>query len=239
MGKRSQVPPEAKSSEPTDRPRPRRGRPRSKERWHERQREVVDIAAALFAEHGYHATSIEDLVHATGLQRGGLYHYMTGKADLLIQIHQRFIEPLLAEAREIAAEDIPADDALRKLASALMSDIATFRHQVTVFLHEWRIIEDSPEWKNIRKARKEFEAVIEGVLCRGVDEGVFRVEDTRLAVLAFLGMFNYSYQWFQPRGRLTPQLVADRFCDIYLGGIRVPDRNPTRVRRRRPAAVAS
>lgn len=197
----------------------RPGRPRSAERWHERQREVVDIAAELFAQRGYHATSIQDLVEATGLQRGGLYHYMSGKADLLIQIHERFIEPLLAEARKIAAEDLPADAALRKLAGALMSDIATYRHQVTVFLHEWHIIQDSPEWEGIREARKEFESVIEGVLRRGVKEGVFRIKNTRLAVLGFLGMFNYSYQWFHPDGRFQPQLVADYFCDIFLSGI--------------------
>jgi TetR/AcrR family transcriptional regulator, cholesterol catabolism regulator len=196
------------------------GRPRSKERWFVREREVVDTAAALFAERGYDATSVDDIVKATGLQRGGLYHYMDGKADLLIKIHQRFIEPLLAEAREIASDSSPADVVLRRLAVALMNDIALYRNQVTVFLHEWRIIRDAPEWEAIRQARKEFEAVIEGVLRRGVDEDVFRIPDTKVAVLAFLGMFNYSYQWFQPGGRMSAQRIADSFCDIFLAGIR-------------------
>jgi AcrR family transcriptional regulator len=205
------------STSPANGRRPRLGR--STERWQERQREVVDTAAALFAERGYHATSIEDLVQATGLQRGGLYHYIDSKADLLIQIHERFIEPLLAEARAIAAEDGPADVVLRKLAVALMNDIASYRDQVTVFLHEWRVIESEAKWKAVRKARKEFEGVIEQVLRRGVDQGVFQIPDVRLAVLGFLGMFNYSYQWFRPGGRVSPQRVADYFCDIYLTGI--------------------
>lgn len=194
-------------------------RPRSKERWEERQLEVVDIAAALFAARGYHATSIQDLVEATGLQRGGLYHYMDSKADLLIKIHERFITPLLADARELASQEGPADVVLRELAASLMNDIATYRNQVTVFLHEWRFIEADPHWATIREARKEFEAVIEGVLQRGVEQGIFRIADSRLAVLAFLGMFNYSYQWFQLDGRFTPQEVAERFCDIYISGI--------------------
>jgi hypothetical protein len=63
--------------------------------------------------------------------------------------------------------------------------------------------------------------VIESVLRRGVDEGVFQIADIRLAVLCFLGMFNYSYQWFQPGGRFSAQRVADSFCDIYLAGIQV------------------
>jgi TetR/AcrR family transcriptional regulator, cholesterol catabolism regulator len=201
-------------------PAARVGRPRSRERWLEKEREVVDIAAGVFAERGFHATSIEDLVEATGLQRGGLYHYMNGKADLLIKIHQRFIEPLLEQAHEVAAEDEPADVVLRKLAAVLMNDIATYRDQVTVFLHEWRVIEDDPEWKTIRKARKDFEGVIESVLRRGVDEGIFEIKDMRLAVMAFLGMFNHSYQWFQPGGRFSAQRIADNFCDIYISGVR-------------------
>ena len=189
-------------------------------RWQKRQREVIDKAAAVFAQRGYHATTIDDIVKATGLQRGGLYHYINGKADLLIQIHQRFIEPLLAEAHEIAADDSPADVVLKRLAVALMNDIAIYRDQVTVFLHEWRMIRDAPEWVEIRRAREEFEDVIEEVLRRGVDEGVFRITDTKLATLGFLGMINYSYQWFQPSGRLSPQRIADSFCDIFMVGIR-------------------
>lgn len=201
----------------------RAGRSRSKERWEERHQEVLDIAAALFAQRGYHATSIQDLVEATGLQRGGLYHYIDGKSDLLIQIHQRVIDPLLSAAREIAAEDGPADVVLRKLAAAFMEDIANYRDQVIVFLNEWRIIEDDPEWKTVRKARRELEGVVESVLKRGMDEGVFRISDLRLAVLGLLGMVNYSYQWYQPGGRVSPQEVADYFCDIYLNGVMAGD----------------
>jgi AcrR family transcriptional regulator len=214
------VPADSKpTSDVSDEPK-RVGRPRSKERWLKRQREVVDIAAAVFAEQGYHATSIEDIVRATGLQRGGLYHYVDSKADLLIQSHTRFIEPLLIESREIALDDSPADVVLRRLAVALMNDIALYRDQVTVFLHEWRVIRDEPEWAGIRQAREEFEDVIEGVLRRGVDDGMFRISDTKLAMLSFLGMINYSYQWFQPSGRLNGQRIADGFCDIFLEGIR-------------------
>jgi hypothetical protein len=45
------------------------------------------------------------------------------------------------------------------------------------------------------------------------------VEDTQLAALAFLGMINYSYTWFDPEGKWSPDLVAERFCDMFLSGI--------------------
>jgi TetR/AcrR family transcriptional regulator, cholesterol catabolism regulator len=38
-------------------------------------------------------------------------------------------------------------------------------------------------------------------------------------VKGLLGMHNYSYLWMREDGRLTPEEVADRFCDILLGGL--------------------
>lgn len=194
-------------------------RPRSRERYERRLDEVVDIAAGVFAARGYHATSIEHLVEATGLKRGGLYHYIDGKLDLLIAIHERFIEPLLADAREIAAGDEPPDVQLRALAHSLMGDIADYRDQVTVFLHEWRVIESDPAWKAIRKSRREFEDIVTGVLRRGRGEGVFAFDDERLTLLAFLGAFNYSYQWYDASKDATPDEIADAFTDIFIAGI--------------------
>ncbi|HEX3736538.1 MAG TPA: TetR/AcrR family transcriptional regulator [Solirubrobacterales bacterium] len=199
-----------------------RGRTESeRQRWTTRRAEVIDTAAELFAAQGYHATSIDDLVKATGLQRGGLYHYMGSKKDLLIQIHERFIMPLLAEAQEIAAIDQPAIEAVRQLGRALMSDIAEYQDQVTVFLHEWRAVEDDAAWADIRKARKEFEDVVAGVLRRGEKEKAFRLGRRRLTVLAFLGMINYSYQWYDPTGSVAPDKIADEFSSIFLDGITV------------------
>ena len=80
----------------------RRGRPRAYE-----PDEALGKALDLFRKGGFAATSLDDLVEATGLQRGGLYYYMKGKQDLLIRIHERFIEPLLENAREIAARHEP------------------------------------------------------------------------------------------------------------------------------------
>jgi AcrR family transcriptional regulator len=198
-------------------------RPVSAAKYDAKRQELIDIAAQVFAQKGYHATSIDDLVEATGLRRGGLYHYIEGKEDLLLAIHERFIAPLLANARDIVAEDLPAEETLRRLARALMQDIANYRDQVTVFLHEWRVLAATDEWRHVREARREFEATIESVLVRGVQEGRFAVPQPQLAVYAFLGMFNYAYTWLDPRGARTPDEIADQFAGIFLGGIVIPD----------------
>ena len=63
-----------------------------KEKYDRRQREVVSIAAALFARRGFQATTMDELSDATGLRSGGLYHYIGSKQRLLFQIFQALME---------------------------------------------------------------------------------------------------------------------------------------------------
>ena len=190
-------------------------------RYERRRQEIADIAARVFAERGYHGTSVSDLVSATGLQRGGLYHYINGKEELLSLVHQRFIEPLLEESRVVLAAGEPPDKTLRMLMHVLLKSVEQYRNQVTVFLREWRNIKDHKAWEAIASARKEYEDIVLGVLKRGSDEGMFSVPDQKMAGMALLGMINYTYQWFDPGGRVSADELADQMTSIFLHGVMI------------------
>ena len=46
------------------------------------RREIVRKAAPLFNRKGYEGTSLSDLMHATGLQKGGIYRHFSSKQQL-------------------------------------------------------------------------------------------------------------------------------------------------------------
>lgn len=198
---------------------PGKGRERNNANRERRRVEILEAAAHLFAEQGYHATSIDDLVAATGLQRGGLYHYIEGKQDLLFQIHRVFVEPQLEEMSELIAKEEPADDTLRAIFSALMQAFAVHRDQGFVFVYERRAMLDHPKWESVRELRDEVEELIQQVILRGVEEGKFEVADPRLATQVMLGIVNSSYEWFRPGGRYDAETISDHFADIFLAGI--------------------
>jgi AcrR family transcriptional regulator len=196
------------------------GRFTSNGRFEQRRAELAATAAKLFAERGYHATSMADLTEAAGLKRGGIYHYIDTKSDLLFLIHEDVITPLADEMRAIEARKDPAPVTLREVARAFLNSISSRNEEVRVFLHEFRAIRDRPEWEErVRASRRELERIVERVLKRGVEEGVFEVKDVRLTALAFLNMVNHSYTWFDPGGRWSASHIADAFCDIFLAGI--------------------
>jgi len=180
---------------------------------------VVDISARLFAERGYRNTSIDDLVEATGLQRGGLYHYIDSKQHLLLLTHEELIEPLLARAEEIAASDLDPEARLRELLRAWVAHVASHRDHMVVFNEERRLIEADPAWRQVREARDRFERLLDEVLRAGARDGSFAIDDVDIARMSILGIVNHMPQWLDPKGRLTPSDVADRCGDLLLRGL--------------------
>ena len=193
-----------------------RGRP---SRWEERRKEVVDVSARLFAERGYRNTSIDDLVEATGLQRGGLYHYIDSKQHLLLLTHEELIEPLLARAEEIAVSGLAPEERLRELLRAWVEHVASHRDHMVVFNEERRLIEADPAWRQVREARDRFQGILDEVLRAGVRDGSFTIADLGIARMSILGIVNHMPQWLDPAGRLAPAGVADRCADLLLQGL--------------------
>ncbi|HVQ57390.1 MAG TPA: TetR/AcrR family transcriptional regulator [Solirubrobacterales bacterium] len=191
-------------------------RPALRERYERRRREVIATAARLFAEHGYQETSMQDLTEATGLAAGGLYHYIESKDQLLFSICDDLMEPLLEQAREIAAAAAPPEQQLRDLLRAWLTQIATHRDHMLVFAQERHVIEREPQWRRIRAQRRAFEQLLSDVLARGEQDGTMAFPDRAFAQLALLGMVNYTPQWLSPRGRLSPDEIADGYCDLLL-----------------------
>jgi TetR/AcrR family transcriptional regulator, cholesterol catabolism regulator len=191
-------------------------RPALRERYERKRSEVIATAAELFAERGYQATSMSELTAATGLAAGGLYHYIEGKDELLILICDELLDPLLVRAREIVAGEAPPAEQLRSLLHAWLEQIASHRDHMLVFAQERHVIEREPQWRRVRAQRKEFEQLLDDVLARGEADGSMRFEDRPFALLTLLGMVNYTPQWLRPRGRLTPQQIADGYCDTIL-----------------------
>ena len=69
-----------------------------------RREELLDTALALFLEHGYERTSVEQITNAVGVAKGTFYHYFATKQDLLEQLVERFSDQLFCEIEAALAE---------------------------------------------------------------------------------------------------------------------------------------
>lgn len=191
-------------------------RPALRARYEGRRRELIAAAAEQFAERGYKETSIADLSAATGLAAGGIYHYIGSKENLLIAICDDLLAPLLEEGGRIVATEEPPARQLRALLRAWLAHIESHRAHMLVFVQERHLIEGEPQWRAVRRQRKQFENLLDDILARGEADGSMSFEDRGLTLFALLGMVNYTPQWLRPHGRLSAEQVADGYCDLIL-----------------------
>jgi AcrR family transcriptional regulator len=197
-------------------------RPALQERYDRRRQEMISSAARVFAEQGYDQTTMQDLAASMGLATGALYHYFGSKEHLLACICDQLMEPLLARARELVAEDeATADDAtaverLRTLVRLWVANVVEYRDNMVVFQQERHVIESGSQWRGIRESRKAFERLVSQALEEVHADGPYGI-DRRLALAALLGMVNHTAAWYQPHGRLTPEEIADGYLMLLMG----------------------
>ncbi|MEA2310931.1 MAG: hypothetical protein QOE28_899, partial [Solirubrobacteraceae bacterium] len=93
-----------------------------------------------------------------------------------------------------------------------VAHVVEHREHMLVFQQERHVIERGARWRGVRASRKAFERLVEDVLARAGNGGV----DPRLALSALLGMVNHTAQWYRPRGRLSPEQIADGYVELLL-----------------------
>jgi len=183
----------------------------------QRQR-ILREAASLFDLGGYHNTSMEDIASRIGLRKPTLYHYFKSKEDILFGIHDAFIDRLIEQQRARQSIAMDGRQQLLEIIMDMLQVIDEQRGEVRAFFEFYR--ELSPDRReSIARKRDEYEGFVEGVIRAGVAAGEFREVDPRLAALSLFGMVNWSYQWFQPGGRLGPRELAYVMWDLFVKGI--------------------
>lgn len=182
-----------------------------------RRNELTRQAARLFAQKGYHGTSIGDLADAMGVQKGSLYAHIASKQDLL---HETMAEGARAFHAGLDAIDdhLPAVEKTRLALRSHLRVVAEQLDVATVFVQEWRYLEGERR-DEIVAERRRYEDRIRAWFREGRELGELRTDlDDGTAALLVLSAANWAYTWLQP-GRNTDEL-ADRFHDLLVNGMR-------------------
>ncbi|MBS1861622.1 MAG: TetR family transcriptional regulator [Actinobacteria bacterium] len=179
--------------------------------------EILEVAARLFREKGYRATSLEEVADHFGVKRPAIYYYFRNKAEILGEIHDRFLDELVRQLDEIAAGEESAD---RKLARIIAGQVRLFADNIAelaVFLGNES--ELPPRARRSAQARKRlYQEKLEAIFRAGVAEGRLKDLDPHVAMFTVIGMTNWMYRWYRPSGEATPDQIADVIAEIAQSG---------------------
>src|SRR5262245_66389164 len=183
----------------------------------DRREELTRTAARLFAERGFHGTSMGDLVDAMGVQKGSR-STLTGSKQELLQTTLGQGASAFHGALDEVPEDAPAIERIRLALRAHLRVVAEQLDVATVFIREWRYLEGDRREEFVAERRR-YEERFRALFREGRELGGLRTDlDDATATLLALSAANWAYTWIRPDTDTDD--LADRFYEVLLDGMR-------------------
>ncbi|HWD03674.1 MAG TPA: TetR/AcrR family transcriptional regulator [Amycolatopsis sp.] len=187
------------------------------------ENELLDRAAALFAERGFEGTTLQDIAEAIGITRPSLYHYIKGKDDLLGMLVSGLTETAAADLAALEASDRSWSDRLSEAVRTITLRICAHPSRFRLLDRSEHILPQAFRRRH-QKAKREILSHVTAIIEGGVKGGEFRPTDPRVAAFSILGSCNWVAWWFRPESPgADSDAVADQLALMALHSVVRPD----------------
>jgi TetR/AcrR family transcriptional regulator, cholesterol catabolism regulator len=198
-------------------PRPEKAKTK---RQPKRQKEIVDAAASVFADKGFHGASTKDIADRLGIKQAGIYYYFKSKEAALAEVCRIGVEEFFERARDIASSEQTAADKIAAVIAAHMIPFHEIPDYTEVFMNERRYLSRKAR-KPVTTLSRKYENVLQDIFQDGVNDNSFRQDlDCRLATLGLLGMCNAVLQWYRAEDNQEIDDIARHYAGIVVGGVK-------------------
>ncbi len=199
---------------------------------HRRSPEIIDAAARVFAERGYHGATTQDIADVLRIRQASLYYYLRSKEVALEIVCTRGVEDFFNAARGVAHGPGTPLEKLSSLIRSHISPVLSRSDYIKVFLTQRQFL-PNPSRRRVGTWSRAIEQIFENTIRDGIRSGDLRRDlDPHLTMLAILGMANAVPAWYR-KENLSTERISSEFIRLLLSGIaQVPDgRSPIRSRR--------
>ena len=191
--------------------------------------QIIDAAARVFAERGFHGATTQDIANVLSIRQASLYYYFSSKDAALELVCLKGVEGFFEAAKAIAAGGGTARKRLSLLIKSHLSPLLDRGDFVKVFLNERQHL-PAESRRRIGRWSRGLERIFEEVIKEGIAKGEFHAElDARMATLAILGMCNAASSWYRKENAPVARIDAE-FTRLVIDGVGKP---PAARRRKR------
>jgi TetR/AcrR family transcriptional regulator, cholesterol catabolism regulator len=192
--------------------------------------EIIEAAARVFAQHGFHGATTQDIADVLGIRQASLYYYFPSKEGALELVCLQGVAGYFEVAKAIASAPGTAAEKLSRLIKSHLAPLTDRSDFVRVFLNERQHLPGESR-RRIGKWSRGVERVFEDVVKEGVRRGEFRADlDTRLTVLAILGMANAAANWYRHE-EVAIERISGEFARLVVDGVKKRRKPRSRGRR--------
>src|SRR4051812_44832418 len=181
----------------------------------ERREHLVRLAAELFAEKGYQATTVRNIADEAGILSGSLYHHFDSKESIVDEILTSFFDELTAANHAAIERGGDPRTVLAELVRICFGTLVPHRAAIMVIQNDWNYLRRFDRFDYLTHSEEETERMWVGQIGKGQETGLFRDDiDPRLTYRMIRDTIWVAVRWFQPGGRLDAQGMADHYIKV-------------------------
>ena len=178
---------------------------------------ILRNAARIFAEKGYHSTTMRDISRETNVSLAGLYHYCKSKEELLFLIQDNCFGRVLERLQERLGETNEPVDKLRLVIENHLSFFAANMAEMKVLSHEADSLAGEMH-AHVSDKKQQYTQLVRQILSEVQRAGGERKIDLTVATYALFGMMNWIYNWYDPRGPLSVTELVENVTRLFFSG---------------------
>lgn len=197
---------------------------RSKRSTSSRRDDLVEIAAEVFAERGFKATTVRQIGDAAGVLSGSLYHHFESKESILDELLSSYMDQLIAAYQAVAADDtLTARQQLEQLVSAAFRSVETHRAAAVVLQNERQDLSQLPRFAYLPEREETVRRIWIDTIESAAASGDVRSDVPASTLYRFLrDAIWVSVRWFRPNGSRSIQEMTDTYISLLFDGIGAP-----------------
>jgi TetR/AcrR family transcriptional regulator, cholesterol catabolism regulator len=179
---------------------------------------VLKTSAAVFAEKGYHSTSVRDIARATEMSLSGLYYYFKSKDELLFLIQDYCFSTVIEDCHKLLDG---VDDPVHRLKLLIENHLHYFVHnmnEMKVLSHEANSI-GGDLFKKVNSKKRQYVDLVMELLEEIARAHRLQGIDVRVATFSLFGMMNWIYNWYNPRKDVNVTGLSQNITRIFLSGL--------------------
>ncbi|MCF8083999.1 MAG: TetR/AcrR family transcriptional regulator [Deltaproteobacteria bacterium] len=181
----------------------------------EKRELLLEKATELFLKNGYEGTSMRDIAKAVGIQAPGIYHYFKSKKAILTEIDEQSWQLFQREVLKYVEKVSDPEEKIKMYVQRMLS----FAFLLGTRLN---ILDSSISRKHAKfrksKDREVFNVIRDTLITLSEKKDLPPHIDPTLGAFSLYNLVASTHKWYNPKGRLDPDTLADQITRLFLYG---------------------
>lgn len=177
---------------------------------------ILHAAAVLFDRNGYIETSLKDISAEAEMSKGGIYHYFSGKHEILFCIVDTYLDRMIGDVEEELARLSDPDAKIRHLMDRHLALYASNPPEMRAMLNHTRVLPPD-ELRHVTEKQKRYARMLTSVLAEMTGRSA---DPRRLTAITYFifGMYNSIMHWHKADGEISIEEIGEICFKLFMDG---------------------